>query len=83
MRRRLARREHAPTERYPTAEGNHAAEANTRRLVAAGRLGVVLRFGCFYGPGAAHSEQMLAQARQHIVMNLGDPGGSPAQALHT
>ena len=56
------------------AEGNHAAEANCRRFTAAGGTGVVLRFGWFYGPGAAHSEQMLAQARRHIVMTLGHPG---------
>jgi nucleoside-diphosphate-sugar epimerase len=35
---------------------------------------VVLRFGWFYGPGAAHSEQMLSQGRHHIVMILGRPG---------
>ena len=56
------------------AEGNHAAEANCRRFTAAGGTGVVLRFGWFYGPGAAHSEQMLALARRHIVMTLGYPG---------
>ena len=56
------------------AEGNHAAEANCRRFTAAGGTGVILRFGWFYGPGAAHSEQMLAQARRHIVMTLGHPG---------
>jgi nucleoside-diphosphate-sugar epimerase len=33
----------------------------------------VLRFGWFYGPGAAHSEQMLAQARHHIGLVLGPP----------
>ena len=66
--------EDAPVERYPMAEGNHAAEANCRRFTAAGGTGVILRFGWFYGPGAAHSEQMLAQARRHIVMTLGHPG---------
>jgi nucleoside-diphosphate-sugar epimerase len=66
--------EDAPVERYPMAEGNLAAEANTRRFTGHGRTGVVLRFGWFYGPGAAHSEQMLAMARRHIVMTLGHPG---------
>jgi nucleoside-diphosphate-sugar epimerase len=66
--------EDAPVERYPMAEGNHAAEASIRRLTDRGRRGVVLRFGWFYGPGAAHSEQMLTLARRHIVMTLGPPG---------
>jgi nucleoside-diphosphate-sugar epimerase len=67
--------EDAPTDRYPMAEGNHAAEANTGRFRDARRAGVVLRFGWFYGPGAAHSEQMLAQARHHLILTLGDPDG--------
>lgn len=67
--------EDAPVERYPIAEGNHAAEANTARFADAARSGVVLRFGWLYGPGAAHSEQMLALARHHIVMTLGAPDG--------
>lgn len=67
--------EDAPTDRYPMAEGNHAAEANTARFGQAGRTGVVLRFGWFYGPGAAHSEQMLGQARHHVILTLGDHGG--------
>lgn len=66
--------ETAPVERYPMAEGNHAAEASTRRFSGHGGTGVVLRFGWFYGPGAAHSEQMLSLARHHIVMILGHPG---------
>lgn len=36
---------------------------------------MVLRFGLFYGPGAAHSEQMFAQARWHVAMMLGPPEG--------
>ncbi len=67
--------EGAPTDRYPTAEGNHAAEANARRFGDAGGIGVILRLGWFYGPGAAHSEQMLAQARHHVILTIGDPAG--------
>ncbi|MEU4361316.1 NAD(P)-dependent oxidoreductase [Promicromonospora sp. NPDC023987] len=67
--------EHAPTDRFPMAEGNHAAEVNIARFVEAGGEGVVLRFGWFYGPGAAHSEQMLALARRRVVLTLGAPGG--------
>ena len=58
--------EHQPVDHFPIARGNHAAEANARRFVAAGGRATVLRFGVFYGRGAAHSEQILALARHHI-----------------
>ncbi|GAB3566581.1 NAD(P)H-binding protein [Amycolatopsis endophytica] len=64
-----------PADHYPMARGNHAAEANARRFTEAGGVGVVLRFGWFYGPGAAHAEQMLAAARRHVGLMLGPPGG--------
>lgn len=60
-----------PTERYPIAAGNHAAEANAHRMIASGAEAVVLRFGLFYGPGAAHSEQIMAWARRHIAFRAG------------
>jgi nucleoside-diphosphate-sugar epimerase len=58
--------EHHPVDHFPIARGNHAAEASARRFVAAGGRAIVLRFGVFYGRGAAHSEQILAMARHHI-----------------
>jgi nucleoside-diphosphate-sugar epimerase len=86
--------EDAPTDRYPMARGNHAAEANAHRFTAAGGAGVVLRFGWFYGPGAAHSEQFLMLARRHVCVAVGrsdsfvssihvaDAGAAVAPALH-
>jgi nucleoside-diphosphate-sugar epimerase len=65
--------EDAPIDRYPMARGNLAAEANAHRLWEAGGTGIVLRFGWFYGPGAAHSEQMFALAHCHIGLVLGPP----------
>ncbi|HJP73793.1 MAG TPA: NAD(P)-dependent oxidoreductase [Pseudonocardiaceae bacterium] len=70
--------ETGPVDHYPITKGNHATEANVQRFTDAGRTGIVLRFGLFYGPGAAHSEQMLAQAKRHIVMMLG-----PAEAYQS
>jgi nucleoside-diphosphate-sugar epimerase len=67
--------ENAPVDRYRMALGNLAAEANAGRFTQLGGRGVVLRFGWFYGPGAAHSEQMLAQARHHVGMVLGRADG--------
>jgi nucleoside-diphosphate-sugar epimerase len=65
--------EDALIDRYPMARGNLAAEANARRFTQAGGTRVVLRFGWFYGPGAAHSEQLFALARRHLGLVLGPP----------
>lgn len=62
-------------DRYPIAQGNHAAESSARRFAQSGRDAVVLRFGLFYGPGAAHSEQILNLARHHIAFQAGRPDG--------
>jgi nucleoside-diphosphate-sugar epimerase len=66
--------EDSPIDRYPMARGNLAAEANVRVFSAAGGTGIVLRFGWFYGPGAAHSEQLFALARRHLGFVVGPPG---------
>jgi len=68
-------REDAPIDRYPMARGNLAAEANAHRFSEAGGTGIVLRFGWFYGPGAAHSQQLFALARRHLGLVLGPPDG--------
>ena len=67
--------ESTPTDHYPMARANLAAEANANRFSAAGGTGVVLRFGWFYGPGAKHSEEFLALARRHICVMIGSPEG--------
>lgn len=56
---------------YPNARGNLAAEASATRFSEAGGIGVVLRLGLFYGPGARHSEQFLSLARRHVVPLVG------------
>jgi nucleoside-diphosphate-sugar epimerase len=65
--------EEAPVDRYPMALGNLAAEANAHRFSQAGGTGIVVRFGWFHGPGAAHSEQLFALARRHLGLVLGPP----------
>jgi nucleoside-diphosphate-sugar epimerase len=67
--------EEMPVDEYPIARANLAAEANVDRFSAHGGTGTVLRFGWFYGPGASHSEQMLALARHHIGSVVGLPEG--------
>lgn len=67
--------ESSAVDHYPTALGNHAAEASAKCFNATGRTGIILRFGFFYGPGARHSEQFLAMARLGVVPVLGHPDG--------
>lgn len=67
--------ENWPVEHYRISAGNHAAEASARRFAESGGDAVTLRFGLFYGPGAAHSEQLMAMARRHIGFRPGRPDG--------
>lgn len=59
---------------YPNACGNLAAESSAHRFTDLGGIGVVLRLGLFYGPGARHSEQFLEMARRHVVPLVGAKG---------
>ncbi len=65
--------ESAPVDHFPIARGNHAAEANAARFTEAGHVGVVLRLGWFYGPGATHSEEFLDLAHRHVCIRMGRP----------
>lgn len=66
--------EDQPVDHYPITRGNHAAEASAHRFAAAGGQATILRFGVFYGPHAAHSEQILDMAKWHIGFSPGRPG---------
>lgn len=59
----------------PNTGGAVVAEGNAARFTQAGRAGVVLRFGAFYGPGSSHSDLILASARRHIGLLVGRPEG--------
>ncbi|WP_409429461.1 NAD-dependent epimerase/dehydratase family protein [Mycobacterium sp. SMC-11] len=63
--------EDCPVDHYPISTGNHAAEASARRFAETGGDAVILRFGLFYGPGAAHSEQIMDIARRHVAFQAG------------
>lgn len=52
-------------------DGVRDAEANTARVTDAGAVGVVLRFGNFYGPGSDHSLDALRMAHRRISTALG------------
>ena len=49
------------------------AEQHNASFTASGGVGVVLRFGVFYGPGSHHTDQFLAAARRHIGACTGKP----------
>lgn len=67
--------ESAPVDEFPMARGNHAAERSAHRFSDAGGVGIVLRFGFFYGTGARHAEQFLTMGRFGVVPVLGRPDG--------
>lgn len=49
------------------------AEANAARFTKEGGVGVVLRFGLFYGPGSESTDKFLAAARRHVGPVAGPP----------
>ena len=63
-------------------EGVLTAEASARRVTDAGAAGVVLRFGNFYGPAAAHTHDTLRLARRRISATLG-PVDAHWSVVHT
>jgi nucleoside-diphosphate-sugar epimerase len=73
--------EEHPVDHYPITKGNHAAEGSARRFAHAGGRVAVLRFGLFYGSGAAHSQQIVALARRHIGLVSG-PQSSYMSSIH-
>jgi nucleoside-diphosphate-sugar epimerase len=60
---------------YPLARMNLAAEASAARFTTSGGTGVVLRFGLFYGPESAQTQEMLRMARLHVGSMLGSADG--------
>lgn len=62
----------APT---PVVASALVAEANVERFTEAGRRGVVVRFGMFYGAGLHHTTTFLRWARRGLVYSGGDPDG--------
>ncbi|MGE0373254.1 MAG: NAD-dependent epimerase/dehydratase family protein [Gammaproteobacteria bacterium] len=74
--------EDCATDDFPMARSNHAAESSARRFTAAGGVGVVLRFGWFYGSGASHSEEFLALARKYGVAVMIGPPRTYVSSIH-
>jgi nucleoside-diphosphate-sugar epimerase len=70
------------TDDFPMARSNHAAEASAHRFTSTGGIGVVLRFGWFYGPGATHSEEFLALARKRGIAFMAGPPRTYVSSIH-
>jgi nucleoside-diphosphate-sugar epimerase len=51
------------------------AEANARRFTDAGGVGVVLRFGGFYGPDSMQTHDFVRMARNHVAPMGGSKDG--------
>jgi nucleoside-diphosphate-sugar epimerase len=54
------------------------AEAQATRFASSGGVGVVLRFGWFYGTGSSHTDSQLALARKGLSPFPGSPDGYQA-----
>lgn len=73
--------EDEPLDPPPGLEGVQHAEANTARVTAAGAVGVVLRFGNFYGPESSYTHDTFRMARRRISTALG-PGDAYWSPVH-
>jgi nucleoside-diphosphate-sugar epimerase len=60
-----------PPDRSPLLESSFVAEAEVERFTKAGKRGIVLRMGCFYGPTAGSTRDLLRAARWGIAMLFG------------
>ncbi len=67
--------ESTPIDPPPGMTSVAVAEANADRFTRSGGIGVVLRFGLFYGPDSAHSQTFLRAAQRRIGMATGSPRG--------
>jgi nucleoside-diphosphate-sugar epimerase len=70
-----------PVDDFPAAASNHAAEAQARAFAKQGGTEIILRFGWFYGPGAAHSEQFLTLARRWGICVMLGPGDTYVSSI--
>lgn len=65
--------EDVPVEPAPYARSAVEAERQAERFTDAGGIGVVLRFGLFYGPDGIHAEAIFRLARRGIAAVIGVP----------
>jgi len=61
----------SPLDRLPILESSFSAEAEVQRFTSAGRRGVVLRMGGFYGPASVTTRELYRAARYGIALFFG------------
>lgn len=65
--------EDVPVEPAGYARTTVEAERQAARFTDAGRIGIVLRFGLFYGPDGSHAEATFKLARRGFAAVIGPP----------
>lgn len=73
--------EDTPLDLPPLGGSMVDAESHAARFTESGGVGVVLRFGQFYAPEAAHTVAMARMARRRLAPSLG-PGDGYVTAIH-
>ncbi len=67
--------EESPWEATELVQSTNDAEANATRVTERGGAGVVMRFGQFYAPEAAHTRDQVRAAKLGVAAAVGDPDG--------
>ncbi|MEY2467571.1 MAG: hypothetical protein QOF21_269 [Actinomycetota bacterium] len=67
--------EESPWEATELVQSTNDAEANANRVTERGGAGVVMRFGQFYAPEAAHTHDQVRAAKLGVAAAVGDPDG--------
>jgi nucleoside-diphosphate-sugar epimerase len=67
--------EDTPVQTVPYVASALDAEANAKRFTESGGVGVVLRFGNFYGPGSEQTAIYVRAARSHVAPTMGSRDG--------
>ncbi len=62
-----------PLDPVPYVQSAVEAEDQARRFTDSGGIGIVLRFGGFYGPDSPQTRDMVRMARAHVAPALGRP----------
>lgn len=74
--------EESPLDPAPHSRSMLDAEASARRFAEAGRAGVILRFGFFYGADGSFAEDTIKAVRRGLAPTVGRPDDYVASIQH-